>query len=95
MGRGGKQAGLSGPMPMRGEGNLARRSARKEALPIKPTRGSRPESIEEASQRERSKLDYSKVPSELSKTQKDLLNQDTVPLDQQQLLKQYFETIRP
>src|SRR6185369_6301874 len=94
-GRGGKQAGLSGPFPMRGEPTQLEVQLEKEPLPVKPTRGSRPETIEEASQRERSKLDYSKVPSELSKTQKDLLNQDSVPLDQQQLLKQYFETIRP
>jgi hypothetical protein len=80
---------------MRGEPTQLDVQLDKEALPIKATRGSRPETIEEASQRERSKLDYSKVPSELSKTQKDLLNQDSVPLDQRQLLKQYFETIRP
>jgi hypothetical protein len=93
-GRGGKQAGTSGPLPLRGEATELDVQFDKEALPIKATRGSRPETIEEASQRERSKLDYSKVPSELSKTQKDLLNQDSVPLEQRQLLKQYFETIR-
>jgi hypothetical protein len=80
---------------MRGEPTQLDVQLQKEALPVKPTRGSRPETIEEASQRERSKLDYSKVPSELSKSQKDLLNQDSVPLDQRQLLKQYFESIRP
>ena len=80
---------------MRGEPTQLDVQLQKEALPVKPTRGSRPETIEEASQRERSKLDYSKAPSELSKSQKDLLNQDSVPLEQRQLLKQYFETIHP
>jgi len=80
---------------MRGEPTELEVQLDREEIQVKPTRGNRPETIEEASQRERSKLDYRNVPSELSKTQKDLLNQDTVPLDQQQLLKQYFQTIRP
>ena len=62
---------------------------------MKVTRGSRPETIEEASQRERSKLDYAKVPSELSKAQKDLLNQDRIPWEYRPLIKNYFEAIRP
>ena len=62
---------------------------------MRPTRGSRPETIEEASQRERSKLDYRNVPSKLTPAQKDLLNQDPIPFEQRQFVKDYFKTIRP
>lgn len=93
-GRGGKQAGTSGPFPARGEPTSLETKLDREPIPVKPTRGSRPETIEEASQKERSKLDYRNVPSELSPAQKDLLNQDPIPWEQRRFVKEYFETIR-
>lgn len=93
-GRGGDEAGKSGPFPARGEPTSLETQLDKEGLPVRPTRGSRPETIEEASQRERSKLDYRNVPSKLSPAQKDLLNQDSIPWEQRRFVKEYFETIR-
>jgi hypothetical protein len=54
-----------------------------------------PEDVEEASRRERSKLDYRNVKSELSAAQKDLLNQDYIPWEYRPLIKSYFQAIRP
>jgi hypothetical protein len=94
-GRGGKQAGTSGPFPMRGDPTSLETELDKEPLPIKPTRGSRPETIEEASQRERSRLDYRNVKSNLTPAQKDTLNQDPIPFEQRQFVKEYMESLRP
>ena len=66
----------------------------KEALPVRPTRGSRPETIEEASRRERSRLDYRNVKSNLTPAQKDTLNQDPIPFEQRQFVKEYMESVR-
>jgi len=79
---------------MRGDPTSLEVQLDKEALPVRATRGSRPESIEEASQKERSKLDYRNVPSKLTPAQKDLLNQDPIPWELQQFTKEYFEKIR-
>jgi len=94
-GQGGKQAGLSGPFPMRGDPTSLETELDKEPLPVRPTRGSRPETIEEASQRERSKLDYRNVKSNLTPAQKDTLNQDPIPFEQRQFVKEYIESLRP
>lgn len=93
-GTGGTKAGTSGAFPARGEPTSLQTQLDKEVLPVQPTRGSRTETITEASQRERSKLDYRNVPSQLSPAQKDLLNQDSIPWEQRQFVKEYFETIR-
>jgi hypothetical protein len=93
-GQGGKQAGLSGPFPMRGEPTSLETELDREPLPVRPTRGSRPETIEEASQRERSKLDYRNVKSNLTPAQKDTLNQDPIPFEQRQFVKEYIESLR-
>ncbi len=94
-GQGGKQAGTSGPFPMRGDPTSLETELDKEPLPVRPTRGSRPETIEEASQRERSKLDYRNVKSNLTPAQKDTLNQDPIPFEQRQFVKEYIESLRP
>jgi hypothetical protein len=94
-GQGGKQAGTSGPFPMRGDPTSLETELDREPLPIRPTRGSRPETIEEASQRERSKLDYRNVKSNLTPAQKDTLNQDPIPFEQRQFVKEYIESLRP
>jgi hypothetical protein len=93
-GSGGKQAGTSGPFPMRGDPTSLETQLDREPLPIKPTRGSRPETIEEASQRERSRLDYRNVKSNLTPAQKDTLNQDPIPFEQRQFVKEYIESLR-
>ena len=59
-----------------------------------PTRPSRPGTIVEASEQERSKLDYRNVPSQLTPAQKDFLNRDAIPWEQRRFVKEYFETIR-
>jgi hypothetical protein len=57
--------------------------------------GGTPEDLEEASKQERSKLDYRNVPSQLSPAQKDVLNQDKIPWEYRNLIKNYFQAIRP
>src|SRR5262249_5151858 len=93
-GRGGKNAGLSGPFPARGEPTSLETQLDKEVLPVRPARGSRPESIIEHSEKETSKLEYRNLPSKLTPAQKDLLNQDAIPYEQRQFVKDYFEKIR-
>jgi hypothetical protein len=82
-------------MPMRGEPTSLDTELEKSPIPVKPTRGSRPETLEEASQRERSKLDYRNVQSNLTPAQKDTLNQDPIPFEQRQFVKEYMESLRP
>jgi hypothetical protein len=57
--------------------------------------GGTPQDIEEASKQERSKLDYRNVRSELSPAQKDVLTQDKIPWEYKNLIKNYFQAIRP
>jgi hypothetical protein len=91
---GGHGVGLSGPLPARGDPTSLEVQLQKDGMPVQPTRGSRPETIDEASQRERSKLDYRNVPSELSPAKKDSLHQTTVPTEQRLLIQKYFENLR-
>ena len=53
------------------------------------------EKIEEASKQQRSKLDYRNVPSELTPAQQELLHQDRIPREYRNLIKEYFQAIRP
>ncbi len=53
------------------------------------------EKIEETSREQRSKLDYRNVQSELTPRQQDLLNQEQIPLPYRNLIKNYFQAIRP
>jgi len=66
-----------------------------EALPptaeIPPTRP--PE--EEATAEERSRLDYRNVPSALTPAQQELLNQEQIPREYRNLIRDYFQAIRP
>ena len=94
-GQGGKGVGTSGPFPMHGDPTSLETQLDKEPLPVRPTRGSRPETIEEASQHERSRLDYRNVKSNLTPAQKDTLNQDPIPFEQRQFVKEYIESLRP
>jgi hypothetical protein len=40
-------------------------------------------------------MDYRNVPSQLSPAQKDALNQNRLPREQREIVKYYFEEIRP
>ena len=53
------------------------------------------EKIEEQSAEQRSKLDYRNVPSDLTPAQQDLLNQEQIPREYRNLIKEYFQAIRP
>jgi hypothetical protein len=53
------------------------------------------EEVSQATKKERSKVDYRDVKSDLSPAQKDLLNQDHVPWEYRALIKGYFQAIRP
>ncbi len=53
------------------------------------------EKIEEESQEQRSKLDYRNVQSDLTPAQQDLLNQDQIPREYRNLIREYFQAIRP
>jgi len=66
-----------------------------EALKGQAGRGGQPQDIEEASKQERSAMDYRNVPSQLSPAQKDALTQNRLPLVQREIVKYYFEEIRP
>jgi hypothetical protein len=54
-----------------------------------------PETEDLATRRENSSLDYRDVPSDLTPAQQELLNKDAIPREYQNLIKDYFEAIRP
>jgi hypothetical protein len=58
-------------------------------------KGGELQDVEEASRQERSAMDYRNVPSQLSPAQKDALNQNRLPREQREIVKYYFEEIRP
>ena len=53
------------------------------------------ETKEETTGQELSVLDYRNVPSDLTPAQQDLLNEDRIPREYRNLIKEYFEAIRP
>jgi hypothetical protein len=66
-----------------------------EGLKGQASKGEQLEDVEEASKQERSAMDYRNVPSQLSPAQKDALNQNRLPREQREIVKYYFEEIRP
>lgn len=50
---------------------------------------------EEASRQEQSRLDYRNVRSELTPAQQELLNQEQIPREYRNLIRSYFQAIRP
>ncbi|HLQ76324.1 MAG TPA: hypothetical protein VK210_03160 [Terriglobia bacterium] len=66
-----------------------------EGLKGQAGKGGQPQDVEEASKQERSAMDYRNVPSQLSPAQKDALNQNRLPREQREIVKTYFEEIRP
>jgi len=66
-----------------------------EGLKGQAGKGGQPQDFEEASKQERSAMDYRNVPSQLNPAQKDALNQNRLPREQREIVKYYFEEIRP
>jgi hypothetical protein len=58
-------------------------------------KGKEEDEVSQATKKERSKVDYRDVKSDLSPAQKDLLNQEHVPWEYRALIKGYFQAIRP
>lgn len=68
---------------------------KREQLSGMPIGGSKPQDIQEVSRQQRSTLSYRNVDSDLSASQKDLLNQSQIPWEYRPLIKNYFQAIRP
>ena len=96
-GRGGNSfGGSTKSAPLEGEATSLDVQLQKEALLFEAQGGQEPEKdAEAAGERERSKLDYRNAPSDLTPAQKDLLNQDRIPWDSKQLIKNYFQAVKP
>ena len=97
-GKGGNSfGGSTKSAPLEGEATALEVQLQKEALKIEDGEGSQePEQdIEVAGERERSKLDYRNAPSNLTPAEKDLLGQDRIPWESRQLIKNYFQAVKP
>lgn len=97
-GKGGNSfGGSTKSAPLEGEATSLEVQLQKEALKMENAEGGQePEKdIEAASERERSKLDYRNAPSNLTPAQKDLLSQDRIPWERRQLIKNYFQAVKP
>lgn len=98
-GRGGNSfGGSTRSAPLEGEATSLEVQLQREALQFEPQGGNGLEpnkEAEAAGERERSKLDYRNAPSDLTPAQKDLLNQDRIPWDSKQLMKKYFQAVKP
>ena len=83
--------------PLEGEATILEVQLQKEALKIEAGEGQEQpmQDLEAAGERERSKLDYRNAPSDLTPAQKDLLSQDRIPWDSRQLIKNYFQAVKP
>jgi len=97
-GKGGNSfGGSTKSAPLEGEATTLEVQLQKEALQGEPPQGGQEpdKDAEAAGERERSKLDYRNAPSNLTPAQKDLLNQDRIPWDSKQLIKNYFQAVKP
>ena len=97
-GKGGNSFGGSmKSAPLEGEVTALEVQLQKEALKIEEGLGGEEpaEDVEAAGERERSKLDYRNAPSNLTPAQKDLLGQDRIPWQSRQLIKNYFQAVKP
>lgn len=57
---------------------------------------SEPEDVrEEATRQERSRLDYRTLPTELTPAQQELLNEERIPREYRNVIREYFQAIRP
>ena len=97
-GKGGNSfGGSTKSAPLEGEATSLEVQLQKEALQFEAQGGGlEPDKeAEAAGERQRSKLDYRNAPSDLTPAQKDLLNQDRIPWDSKQLMKKYFQAVKP
>ena len=97
-GKGGNSfGGSTKSAPLEGEATLLEVQLQKEALKIEAEGGGNEpnKDVEAAGERERSKLDYRNAPSDLTPAQKDLLSQDRIPWESRQLIKNYFQAVKP
>jgi hypothetical protein len=97
-GKGGNSfGGSTKSAPLEGEATALEVVLQKEALKIEVGDGGQEptQDVEAAGERERSKLDYRNAPSNLTPAQKDLLNQDRIPWESRQLIKNYFQAVKP
>jgi hypothetical protein len=98
-GRGGNSfGGSTKSAPLEGDATTLEVQLKQEALAMEAQGGGGKEpdqKAEEAGERERSRLDYRNAPSDLSPAQKDLLNQDRIPWESKQLIKTYFQAVKP
>jgi hypothetical protein len=81
--------------PVLGEATSLEVQLQKELLEMRGEAGNEPATDEAAGERERSKLDYRNVPSSLTPGQKDLLNQERIPWESRQLIRNYFQAVKP
>jgi hypothetical protein len=97
-GKGGNSfGGSTKSAPLEGETTILEVVLQKEALKMEAGEGGQEptQDVEAAGERERSKLDYRNAPSNLTPAQKDLLNQDRIPWESRQLIKNYFQAVKP
>lgn len=81
--------------PVLGEATSLEVQLKKELLEMRGETGNEPATDEAAGERERSKLDYRNVPSNLTPAQKDLLTQERIPWESRQLIRNYFQAVKP
>jgi hypothetical protein len=97
-GKGGNSfGGSTQSAPLEGEETSLEVQLQKEALKLEESEGGQEpdKELEAAGERERSKLDYRNAPSNLTPAQKDLLSQDRIPWESRQLIKNYFQAVKP
>ena len=97
-GKGGNSfGGSTKSAPLEGDATSLEVQLQKEALKIEAEGGGTEpnKDVEAAGERERSKLDYRNAPSDLTPAQKDLLSQDRIPWESRQLIKNYFQAVKP
>jgi hypothetical protein len=97
-GKGGNSfGGSTQSAPLEGQETSLEVQLQKEALKIEDSEGGQEpdKEMEAAGERERSKLDYRNAPSNLTPAQKDLLSQDRIPWESRQLIKNYFQAVKP
>ncbi|HET9219358.1 MAG TPA: hypothetical protein VFR18_20395 [Terriglobia bacterium] len=96
-GKGGNAfGGSTKSAPLEGEATILEVQLQKEALKVEAGEGQEPQKdLEAAGEQERSKLDYRNAPSNLTPAQKDLLSQERIPWESRQLIKNYFQAVKP
>jgi hypothetical protein len=97
-GKGGNSyGGSTKSAPLEGEATSLEVQLQQEALKIEALEGgAEPDKKNEAAgEQERSKIDYRNAPSDLTPAQRDLLNQDRIPWESRQLIKNYFQAVKP